>query len=121
MEQARLIDEFVKVSNYTESLKEFGMNYMYSKMFKYENAEHVRILTKEQAESILSNFDFKAFKEYSIYNAFSSVSEDNLKTLIKLYKTLNGQLIKSGGLFINNNVIITNFTGYINKEIEKYK
>lgn len=117
--QIALIEEFIKVSNYEESLKKFGMNYMYSKMFKYQDSKNVRILTKEQAELILRDFDFKSFKENSIYNAFSFVSEENLKALTQFYKSLNGKIDKSGGLFINNNVIITNFTGYLNKEIEK--
>lgn len=119
--QVALIEEFVKVSNYEESLKKFGMEYMYSKMFKYKNGENIRVLTKEQAEQILNQFDFKSFKEHSIYNAFSLVSEDNLKALIEFYKTFNGKIDKSRGLFINNNVIITNFTGYLNQEIEKTK
>lgn len=119
--QIALIEEFVKVSNYEESLKKFGMEYMYSKMFRYENGENIRVLTKEQAERILNNFDFKSFKESSIYNSFSFVTEQNLKTLLNIYKTLNGKIDKSSGLFINNNTIITNFTGYLNQEIEKIK
>ena len=117
--QIALIEEFIKVSNYEESLKKFGMNYMYSKMFKYQDSKNVRILTKEQAELILRDFDFKSFKENSIYNVFSFISEGNLKALTEFYKSLNGKIDKSGGLFINDNVIITNFTGYLNKEIEK--
>lgn len=119
--QIALIEEFVKVSNYEESLKKFGMEYMYSKMFRYENGENIRVLTKEQAERILNNFDFKSFKESSIYNSFSFVTEQNLKTLLNVYKTLNGKIDKSSSLFINNNTIITNFTGYLNQEIEKIK
>ena len=117
--QITLIGEFIKVSNYEESLKKFGTNYLYSKMFKYQNGKNVRVLTKEQAELIIRNFDFNLFKENSIYNAFSFVSEENLKSLIEFYKSLNGKIDQSGGLFINNNVIITNFTGYLNKEVEK--
>ena len=117
--QIALIDEFVKVSNYEESLKKFGTNYMYSKMFRYENGKNIRVLSKEKAEEIINNFDFNSFKNNSIYNAFSFVSEENLKILIEFYKTVNGKIDKSGGMFINNNVIMTNFTGYLNKEIEK--
>lgn len=120
-EQIKLIDEFVKVSNYEKSLKKFGMNYLYSKMFKSENGKNVRVLTKKQAENIIDNFDFTAFKEYSIYNAFSFVSQENLILLKEFYKSLEGKIDNSGDLFINNNVIITNFTGYINSEIEKIK
>lgn len=116
--QTALIEEFIKVSNYEQSLKNFGMNYMYSKMFKYENGKNTRVLTKEQAEQILNNFDFNSFKKHSIYNAFSFVSEENLKHLIELYKNLNGKINKSGDLFINSNVIITNFTGYLDQEIK---
>ncbi|WP_435524669.1 hypothetical protein [Chryseobacterium indoltheticum] len=76
------------------------------------------VLTKEQAEQILNNFDFNSFKKHSIYNAFSFVSEENLKHLIELYKNLNGQINKSGDLFINSNVIITNFTAYLDQEIK---
>lgn len=117
--QIALIEEFVKVSNYEESLKKFGMNYMYSKMFKYKNGENIRVLTKEQAEEILNKFDFKSFKEHSIYNVFSLVSEKNLNALLSVYKTLNGKIDRSGGLFISDNVIIQNFTGYLNSEIDK--
>jgi len=118
--QIALIEEFVKASHYESSLKKFGMNYMYSKMSKYENGNNVRILTNKQADNILKSFNFNSFKEKSIYNAFSFVSEDNLKALIKFYRSPNAKMTNFGDLFINNDVIILNFIGYLDKEIEEY-
>ena len=99
--QIALIEEFVKVSHYEKSLKKFGMNYIYLQMFKDENGKEIRILSTEQAESILKNFNFNSFKEKSIYNAFSLVSEENLKALIEFYKSPNARMTKFGDLFIN--------------------
>ncbi|ALR31824.1 hypothetical protein ATE47_15470 [Chryseobacterium sp. IHB B 17019] len=118
--QIALIEEFVKVSHYEKSLKKFGMNYIYLQMFKDENGKEIRILSTEQAESILKNFNFNSFKEKSIYNAFSLVSEENLKALIEFYKSPNARMTKFGDLFINNDVIILNFISYLNKQIEEY-
>jgi hypothetical protein len=89
-------------------------------MFKDENGKEIRILSTEQAESILKNFNFNSFKEKSIYNAFSLVSEENLKALIEFYKSPNARMTKFGDLFINNDVIILNFISYLNKQIEEY-
>ena len=117
--QVVLIEKFVEVSHYEKSLKQFGMNYMHSKMFRYANGEHCRVLSKAQAEEILKKFDFDSFKKSSIYNAFAFVSEDNLKKLIDFFSSVDGKVDPFGELFISSNIVTGNFTGYLNKEIEK--
>lgn len=116
--QSFLIDELILASNYEASLKTYGMEYMYSKMYINKNGKSIQVLNETQATKILNDFDFNEFKNYSIYNAFANVSEENLKLLIKFYKSVNGKIDEFGNLFINNGVIIENFNGYINTEIE---
>jgi hypothetical protein len=116
--QSILIDELILASNYEASLKTYGMQYMYSKMYIYKNGKSIQVLNEKEATKILNDFDFNEFKNYSIYNAFANVSEENLKLLIKFYKSVNGKIDEFGNLFFNNSVIIENFNGYINTEIE---
>jgi len=67
----------------------------------------------------LKKFDFDSFKKSSIYNAFAFVSEDNLKKLIDFFSSVDGKVDPFGELFISSNIVTGNFTGYLNKEIEK--
>ncbi len=111
--QIALIDEFVKVSNYEQNLKKFGMHLIFDRMHVYENGKYN--ISQKERRDIINSIDFERFKKGSIYNAFSFVSENDLKKLINLYKNTDDL----NDLFLNNSVIIKNYSSMINRKVDK--
>ena len=117
--QEKLIDEFLVVSNYKQSIEEYSFTFLYSKMRKTINGKSVSVLDKKDLENIVQNFDFERFKKNSVYNAFSQVPENNLKAMIDFYKSINGNLNNRNDIFFINQVINNNLTSQLNQMAEE--
>ena len=84
-EQKKLIDEFVDVSGFKKALIEAANVRVFVKAME-ANEKHPETISKEDAAKILrSIYDSYNYKE-KYYTEFSTVSEKELKSLIKLYK-----------------------------------
>lgn len=116
--QEKLIDELLIVSNYKQSIEEYSFTFLYSKMRKTINGKSVSVLDKNDLDNIVKNFDYERFKKNSIYNSFSQISENNLESMIRFYKSLNGNLTKQNSIFFINQVINHNLTSQLNQMAE---
>ena len=117
--QEKLIDEFLLVSNYKKSIEEYSFTFLYSKMSKKINGKSVSVLDKNDLDNIVKNFDYERFKKNSIYNSFSQISENNLKSMISFYKSIDGNLTKRNDTFFINQVINNNLTSQLNQMAEE--
>ena len=117
--QEKLIDELLIVSNYKKSIEEYSFTFLYSKMRKTINGKSVSVLDKNDLDNIVKNFDYERFKKYSVYNAFSQISETNLKAMIGFYKSIDGNLTKRNEVFFINQVINHNLTSQLNQMVEE--
>lgn len=118
--QQRLIDEFIEVSHYKEALINYAAEYLELKMFDYSATPPKELLTKKQAQTIISNFDFDGFK-ISLYSSFSSIPEENLKKLIAFYKSIGGKLSKNNSVLLMTDAINFNIRNNVDYAIENIK
>lgn len=118
--QKSLIDEFIKVSHYEEALMNYVKGYIELKMFDYNVDPPKELLTKEQARSIIRNFDFDGFKT-SLYSSFSFISEEHLKELIQFHKNIGGKLSQNNSILLMNPTIDLNIKNQIDYAIENIK
>lgn len=118
--QKRLIDEFIEVSHYKEALINYAKEYIELKMFDYNVDPPKELLTKDQARSIIKNFDFDGFK-VSMYSSFSLIPEENLKELIKFHKTVGGSLSRGNSALLMTPTIDLNIKNQIDYAIENIK
>lgn len=118
--QRKLIDEFIEASHYKEALVNYAKGYLELKMFNYSVDPPKELLTKEQAHSIIKNFDFDDFK-ISLYSAFSFISEKDLKELIKFYKGIGGQLTQNNSVLLMDPNIDLNIKNQMDYAIENIK
>lgn len=120
-EKQLLIDEFVEVSHYKETLRNYAKSYIELKMFDYTTSPPKELITKSQAQEILKNFESSDIK-FSLYSSFSFISEENLRELIKFYKNIGGKLSKNNSVFLINPDLdfnIKNQLDYIIENINK--
>lgn len=116
----KMIDEFIIASNYEHALRRYIANYLESVRTDFNVSPPKEVLNKTQIDKILDEFDFNKFK-FSIYNSFSSISEENLKKLVTFYKSLNGDLTQYNTMFLIDSLIDLNLKLKINYEIEILK
>ncbi|WP_407483439.1 hypothetical protein [Elizabethkingia meningoseptica] len=120
LEQKRLIDEFIEVSNYKEALTNYAKFYLGLKMFDYDVSPPKELITKEQARSIINNLNFEDFK-ISLYSSLSFISQENLKELIQFHKKIGGQLSKNNSVFLITPTIDLNLKNQLDYMIENIK
>lgn len=116
----KIIDEYIVVSNYENSLKLYIANYLESIKTDYNVTPAKEIISQTQIDKIVKEFDFNKYK-FSIYNSFSVISEENLKKLVTFYKSLNGDLAENNTMFLIDSLIDLNLKNKINYEIETLK
>ncbi|MBW8361632.1 MAG: hypothetical protein K0M56_05530 [Kaistella sp.] len=110
----KLIDEFIRVSNYKETVINYSRVYFWSQ--QYNNGK--RNYGNEEIDEILNKFDFETFKKTSLYNSFSLISESKLKSLIEFYKTNGGKIDDKNNIIIISASISSNLQNELNKEME---
>ncbi|WP_312286600.1 hypothetical protein [Chryseobacterium gleum] len=115
--QQKLIDEFIEVSHYKESLINYAKDYLELKMFDYNVDPPKELITKEQARSIINGFNFDEFK-ISLYSSFSFIPEKKLKELIQFYKGIGGKLSKDNSVFLITPTIDLNIKNQMDYAIE---
>lgn len=115
--QQKLIDEFIEVSHYKEALINYAADYLELKRFDYSADPPKELLTKEQIQSIINNFNFDNFK-ISIHSSFSFISEKNLKELIQFHKSIGGVLSKRNTTFLITPDIDLNIKNQMDYAIE---
>ncbi|MDE5430545.1 hypothetical protein [Elizabethkingia meningoseptica] len=120
LEQKRLIDEFIDVSNYKEALTNYAKFYLELKMFDYDVSPPKELITKEQAQSIINNLNFEDFK-ISLYSSLSFISQENLKELIQFHKKIGGQLSKNNSVFLITPTIDLNLKNQLDYMVENIK
>jgi len=120
LEQKRLIDEFIDVSNYKEALTNYAKFYLELKMFDYDVSPPKELITKEQVRSIINNLNFEDFK-ISLYSSLSFISQENLKELIQFHKKIGGQLSKNNSVFLITPTIDLNLKNQLDYMIENIK
>lgn len=120
LSKQRLIDEFIEVSYYKEALINYAKDYLELKMFDYSVDPPKQKLTKEQVHTIVKNFNFDDFK-VSLYSSFSFISEENLKALIKLHKSINSPLSKNNSALLMTSSIDLNIKNQMDYAIENIK
>ncbi len=113
--QEKLIDEFIIVSNYKEAVKNYSRVYLWSQ--QYKNGK--RNYGNEEIDEILNNFDFERFKKTSLYNSFSLISKNKLKSLIEFYKINEGKIDDKNNILMISASISSNLQNELNKEMEK--
>ncbi len=118
--QQKLIDEFIEVSHYKEALINYAKEYIELRMFDYDVTPPKKLLTKEQARSIISNFDFNKLR-ISLYSSFSFIPEENLKKLIAFHKSIGGTLSKNNSVLLMTDTINFNIRNQIDYAIENLK
>lgn len=118
--QQKLIDEFIEVSHYKEALINYAKEYIELRMFDYDVTPPKELLTKEQARSIISNFDFNKLR-ISLYSSFSFIPEENLKKLIAFHKSIGGTLSKNNSVLLMTDTINFNIRNQIDYAIENLK
>ncbi|CAM2918718.1 hypothetical protein DRF59_02985 [Chryseobacterium flavum] len=117
LSQQKLIDEFIEVSHYKEALINYATDYLELKRFDYSADPPKELLTKEQIQSIINNFNFDNFK-ISIHSSFSFISEKNLKELIQFHKSIGGVLSKRNTTFLITPDIDLNIKNQMDYAIE---
>ncbi|MCL1665380.1 hypothetical protein M2T78_14015 [Elizabethkingia ursingii] len=120
LEQKRLINEFIEVSNYKEALTNYAKFYLGLKMLDYDVSPPKELITKEQAQSIINNLNFEDFK-ISLYSSLSFISQENLKELIQFHKKIRGQLSKNNSVFLITPTIDLNLKNQLDYMIENIK
>ncbi|ROI02170.1 hypothetical protein EGI16_14935 [Chryseobacterium sp. G0240] len=115
--QQKLIDEFIEVSHYKEALINYAKDYLKLKMFDYSVDPPKKLLTKEQAISVINSFNFDDFK-ISLYSSFSFISEKNLKELIEFHKGIGGALSRNNSVFLITPTIDLNIKNQLDYAIE---
>ncbi|MDM1553636.1 hypothetical protein PYS58_17660 [Chryseobacterium indologenes] len=120
LSKQRLIDEFIEVSYYKESLINYAKDYLELKMFDYNVDPPKQKLTKEQIHTIVKNFNFDDFK-ISLYSSFSLISEENLKALIRLHKSIGNQLSRNNSALLMTSAIDLNIKNQMDYAIENIK
>lgn len=120
LSQKRLIDEYIEVSHYKESIINYAKNYLELKMFDYNADPPQELLTKEQARSIIDNFNFDHVKS-SLYSSFSFIPEEKLKELIKFHKAIGGRLSKDDSAFLITPTLDLNIKNQLDYAIENIK
>jgi len=118
--QQKLINEFIEVSHYREALVNYAKEYLELKMFDYSVDPPKELLTKEQARSIIKNFNFDDFK-ISLYSAFSFIPEKELKELINFYKGIGGRLSRNNSILLMDSNIDLNIKNHMDYAIENIK
>lgn len=113
--QEKLINELIKVSNYKEALINYSRVYFWGE--QYKNGK--RNYGNEEIDEVLKNFDFEKFKESSIYNSFSFISEQKLKNLIDFYKNNEGLIDNKNDIILITASISHNLQYQLNSEMEK--
>lgn len=118
--QKKLIDEFIEVAHYEKALINYAKDYLERKMFDYNVSPPKELLTKEQVQSIISNFNFDDFK-ISLYSSFSFISEKSLKEMIRFYRSIGGQLSKDNSALLMTPAIDLNIKNQMDYAIENTK
>ncbi|ANH79723.1 hypothetical protein A8C56_00890 [Niabella ginsenosidivorans] len=115
-EQKKLIDEFVDVSGFKKALIEAANMRVFVKAME-ANKEHPEAISKADAARILrSIYDSYNYKE-KYYTEFSTVTEKELKSLIKLYKD-NPSLSERGQYIFCSVTLFHNLENEIENEIK---
>lgn len=115
--QKKLINEFIEVSHYKESLTNYAKDYLSRKRFDYSVDPPKELFTKEQARSIIDNFDFEQLR-FSLQSALSFIPEENLIELIKFYKNLDGKLSVDNTILLMSPGIDLNIKNQMSYAIE---
>ncbi|KMQ66950.1 hypothetical protein ACM46_01515 [Chryseobacterium angstadtii] len=115
--QKELINEFIEVSHYKEALINYAKDYISLKRIDYNVDPPKELFTKEQARSIIDQFDFEELR-FSLQSALSFIPEKNLRELIKFHKSLGGTLSKDNTILLMSPTIDLNIKNQISYAIE---
>ncbi len=113
-----LMDEFIIVSNYENSLREYVSDYLWL------HSEELK-LTDFQKEQVKKIFDYKVFAGYITYSSLNRVENDKISKLIDFYKSIDGGLDKEQSIFLTSyyysNLLNENILMYIKHTKKKTK
>ncbi|MNK29951.1 hypothetical protein D3C87_483560 [compost metagenome] len=100
-----LIDELMEVSSYKVLFER-------SCISQIDNISKKNKWTNDKLEKTKAKLNFQDFKNFTVYNAFSSLTTEELKHFIAAYKSLKKRKIETK-FFLFNPIISNNISNYL--------